>query len=184
MARVDIPDTHPALNTQPRRSPALVSSVMRPLLHTRWGQTMFRLITVLYATMVAALTLSACQNSGQSASRTTTAGASAAASGPVERPCGAQTVLPFTGIDRPMGVAVDNSGTVYVASLYNNLIWKLPTGSSTPTTLPFPDLIGPQGVAVDSAGSVYVLRGGDRTIQKLAQGTRTAATRTGSPAES
>ena len=65
------------------------------------------------------------------------------------------TVLPFTGLDDPMGVAVDAAGTVYVTDGYqNNRVLKLAAGSSTQSVLPFPGLNG-LGLAVDSAGNLY-----------------------------
>jgi serine/threonine protein kinase, bacterial len=38
---------------------------------------------------------------------------------------GVQTVLPFTGLDIPWGVAVDASGAVYVTDSRNNRVVKL-----------------------------------------------------------
>ncbi len=37
-----------------------------------------------------------------------------------------QPVLPFTGLNHPRGVAVDTSGTVYVAPWGNNRVLRLP----------------------------------------------------------
>jgi serine/threonine-protein kinase len=39
-----------------------------------------------------------------------------------------QTVLPFTGLDRPAGVAVEGAGNVYVTDYGNNRVLKLPAG--------------------------------------------------------
>jgi len=39
---------------------------------------------------------------------------------------GAQTVLPFTGLNDPYDLAVDSAGTVYVADFNNNRVVKLP----------------------------------------------------------
>ena len=51
------------------------------------------------------------------------------------------TVLPFTGIKYPEGVAVDTSGNVYVVDASNNSrVLKLAAGSDTPTVLPFTGL--------------------------------------------
>jgi serine/threonine-protein kinase len=36
------------------------------------------------------------------------------------------TVLPFTGLDQPYGVAVDAAGNVYVTDAWHNRIVKLP----------------------------------------------------------
>ncbi|ORV75559.1 serine/threonine-protein kinase PknD [Mycobacterium gastri] len=76
-----------------------------------------------------------------------------------------QTVLPFTGLYQPQGLAVDANGTVYVAD-FNNRVVKLAAGSSTPAVLPFTGLNYPQGIAVDAAGNVYVAdRGNDRVVK-------------------
>jgi len=36
------------------------------------------------------------------------------------------TVLPFTGLNTPLAVAVDTAGNVYVADKFNNRVLKLP----------------------------------------------------------
>jgi serine/threonine protein kinase, bacterial len=56
------------------------------------------------------------------------------------------TVLPFTGLKYPEGVAVDTSGNVYVADEFNNRVLKLAAGSDTPTVLPFTGLRSSMGV--------------------------------------
>jgi serine/threonine protein kinase, bacterial len=89
--------------------------------------------------------------------------------------CG-QSVLPFTGIDfrlSPGGVAVDNTGNVYVSSegMYGRVV-ELAAGSNTTTVWPFAGLYQPQGIAVDSAGSVYVADFNNRVV-KLAAGSNT-----------
>lgn len=43
-------------------------------------------------------------------------------------PASRQTVLPFTGLDWPNGVAVDSAGAVYVADQYNSQVVKLAAG--------------------------------------------------------
>ena len=67
-----------------------------------------------------------------------------------------QSVLPFTGLDDPGGVAVDTAGNLYVTDSHNNRVLKLAAGSATPTVLPFTGLNSPSGVAVDTAGNLYV----------------------------
>jgi serine/threonine-protein kinase len=64
--------------------------------------------------------------------------------------------LPFTGLNEPLGVAVDTAGNLYVADSWNKRVLKLPAGSNTQVELPFTGLGRPQGVAVDPAGNVYV----------------------------
>lgn len=82
------------------------------------------------------------------------------------------TVLPFSGLYEPQGVAVDKSGTVYVTD-FNNRVVKLVAGSNSQTELPFTGLNYPEGLDVDGAGDVYVAdRGNDRVV-KLAAGSDT-----------
>ena len=65
--------------------------------------------------------------------------------------------MPFAGLSRPAGVAVDGAGNVYVTDSDNNLVLKMPDDGSGPQTeLPFAGLSRPAGVAVDGAGNVYV----------------------------
>ena len=75
------------------------------------------------------------------------------------------TVLPFTGLYQPQGLAVDANGTVYVSD-FNNRVVKLAAGSNTQSVLPLTGLAYPQGVGVDAAGNVYVAdRGNDRVLK-------------------
>jgi serine/threonine protein kinase, bacterial len=84
-----------------------------------------------------------------------------------------QTVLPFTGLREPQGLAVDSAGTAYVTDFGNNRVLKLPAGASTSSTLPFTGLNGPGGVAVDTAGAVYVVDSFNNRVLKLAAGAST-----------
>jgi serine/threonine protein kinase, bacterial len=81
--------------------------------------------------------------------------------------------LPFTGVQFPQGVAVDATGSVYVADGKGNRVLKLAAGAATPTELPFTGLNMPGGVAVDTAGSVYVAFSGSNRVLKLAAGAAT-----------
>ena len=77
-----------------------------------------------------------------------------------------QTVLPFTGLSAPWGIAVDNAGNVYVTEHDNNRVVKLAAGANTQTELPFNGLNTPLAVAVDKDGNVYVAdRGNDRVVK-------------------
>jgi streptogramin lyase len=73
------------------------------------------------------------------------------------------------------GVAVDNSGNLYVNT--SDGVMKLAKGSTTPTKLPFNDLdlnsSCAGGLAVDTAGDVYVADYGNNRVLKLAAGSTT-----------
>jgi len=92
----------------------------------------------------------------------------------VELPPGssAPTVLPFSGLYEPQGLAVDDAGAVYVAD-FNNRVVKLTAGSTSQTVLPFSGLNYPEGVAVDNQGGVYVADRGNNRVLKLAAGSNT-----------
>jgi serine/threonine protein kinase, bacterial len=89
----------------------------------------------------------------------------------VELPAGSSTptVLPFSGLYQPQGLAVDNAGAVYVAD-FNNRVVKLAAGSNNQTVLGFTGLNYPEGVAVDGQGNVYVADRGNSRVLKLAPG--------------
>jgi sugar lactone lactonase YvrE len=89
---------------------------------------------------------------------------------------GAPTTVPVSGLGTTGsptvgGVAVSQSGTLYVADPANNRVVVLPAGGAqsnltftgvTPATLS-----GPMGVAVDSAANVYVSDTGNNRILKI-----------------
>src|ERR1700722_2602019 len=79
---------------------------------------------------------------------------------------GAQLTLPFVGLNRPIGVAVDTAGAVYVTDWGDNRVLRLAAGSSSQRVLPFAGL-SPGGVAVD-ASNVYVTDRGDNRVLRLA----------------
>jgi serine/threonine protein kinase, bacterial len=83
------------------------------------------------------------------------------------------TVLPFSGLYQPQGLAVDDAGAVYVAD-FNNRVVKLTAGSTSQTVLPFTGLNYPEGVAVDGQGNVYVADRGNNRVLKLPAGSNTA----------
>ena len=86
---------------------------------------------------------------------------------------GPQVTLPFTGLNQPLGVAVDTAGNLYVVDAGNNRVLTLAAGSSTPTVLPFTGLNSPGGVAVDAAGDLYVADVGNNRVVELAAGAST-----------
>ncbi len=82
------------------------------------------------------------------------------------------TVLPFSGLYQPQGLAVDSAGAVYVAD-FNNRVVKLTSGSTGQSVLPFTGLNYPEGVAVDGQGNVYVADRGNNRVLKLTSGSNT-----------
>ncbi len=83
----------------------------------------------------------------------------------------------------PQGVAVDNSGNIYVADTGNNTIRRITSGGMVSTfvglagnpgnadgTGTAAHFYGPAGVAVDSAGNVYVADTWNHTIRKITSG--------------
>ena len=69
-------------------------------------------------------------------------------------PGGAQTTV-GSGLDSPLGVAVDGAGDVFIADTYNNRVVEVPAGGGAQTTVAS-GLSRPCGVAVDGAGNVFI----------------------------
>jgi sugar lactone lactonase YvrE len=90
---------------------------------------------------------------------------------------GAPTTVPITGLGSSSsptvgGVAVSQSGTLYVADPANNRIVVVPAGGGTQSNLTFTGvtpatLSGPMGVALDSAANVYVSDTGNNRILEI-----------------
>ncbi|MCV7164831.1 hypothetical protein [Mycobacterium stomatepiae] len=89
----------------------------------------------------------------------------------VKMDAGATTpvALPFTGLNFPNSVAVDQSKNVYVTDLNNNRVLKLAAGSNAVSSLPFTNLVAPFELAVSGRGDVYVIDFHNRVL-KLAAG--------------
>jgi hypothetical protein len=109
----------------------------------------------------------------QNGSAITSPGASTSSGGSVQQ---AALVAPADAtkarFNRPLGVAVDANGTLYVADSYNFTVRKITRSGVVTTLAGSPGASGsvdgvgasarftfPQGVAVDSAGNVYVVDG-------------------------
>ena len=79
----------------------------------------------------------------------------------------------------PQGIAIDNTGTLYVSDTYNERIRKVTlagvvttlAGSATAGFADGPDITAkfytPQGIAVDAAGNVFVADIGNQRIRKI-----------------
>lgn len=102
--------------------------------------------------------------------RTESAPSSAAKPFPPPSPAPAEVVLPFAGLNGPLGVAVDGAGNVYVAESGNDRVVKLDAGTTDQSVLPFSGLRNAVGIAVDGSGAVYVTDSPNERVLKLAPG--------------
>ncbi|MDP7725992.1 serine/threonine-protein kinase PknD [Mycobacterium sp. TY814] len=89
---------------------------------------------------------------------------------PPPSPAPTEIVLPFAGLNGPLGIAVDGGGNVYVVDNGNNRVVKLDAATLEQSVLPFTDLRYAVGVAVDSRGTVYVSDSYNERVTKLAAG--------------
>jgi len=76
---------------------------------------------------------------------------------PAEHAAPSQTILPFSGLDEPVAVAVDTRGHVYAADRGTERVVMLATGSGAQQVVPFAGLDGLTDMAIDGNGSVYAL---------------------------
>ena len=88
---------------------------------------------------------------------------------------GAQSKLPFTGLQLPKGAAVDGAGDVYVADYNAKDIVELPAGGGaqitlTPQQFGCAMLISPADVAADGAGDLYIADPGAGDIAVIPAG--------------
>jgi serine/threonine-protein kinase len=75
------------------------------------------------------------------------------------------TILPFTGLRDPSGLAVDESNSLYVTD--GSRVVLLTAGATKQILLPVPQLNYTHGVAVDASGNIYVSDYGNDQVVKL-----------------
>ena len=82
------------------------------------------------------------------------------------------------GLNLPEGVAVDNSGNVYIAAWGSatSIIYKWSATTEQLTTLVSSGLNDPSGVAVDGAGNVYIADTYNQAIKKWSAATQQVTT--------
>jgi streptogramin lyase len=141
---------------------------------------MRRVVAALALLGVTAVGVSGCSGTSQSALATSPTTASHVTTTPSSTPAAAsrQTVLPFTGLEKPQDVAVDTAGNVYVTDLHqvevdngfpdaSTRVIKLAAGSDTQT--PLPQFVH-ASLMTDPAGAVWVQDYGNDKLVKLAVG--------------
>ncbi len=88
-------------------------------------------------------------------------------------------VLPLTtlvaGLNRPLGVAVDRSGNVYIADTSNNAVKEWNAATQAITAL-VSGLNAPASVAVDASGDVYFADTGNKAIKEWNATTKVVST--------
>jgi sugar lactone lactonase YvrE len=79
----------------------------------------------------------------------------------------------ITGFTQPYGLAIDQSGNVFVANNGGSSVKKIAAGASTATTF-ISSLTSPYGVTFDASGNLYISSNTANTILKVPAGTSTA----------
>jgi sugar lactone lactonase YvrE len=79
-----------------------------------------------------------------------------------------QTVLPFTDLESPGGLAVDGAGNVFVSDSHKYRMLELPAGSRDQTVRSLGGLEGP--FAVTAGGDLYFVDEGNKNVLKLPAG--------------
>jgi len=70
--------------------------------------------------------------------------------------------------NQPRRLAIDKSGNLYVADVYNNVIRKItPAGLVTTLNITGSNFNGPDGITIDQLGNLYVANSGDNRIDEV-----------------
>jgi DNA-binding beta-propeller fold protein YncE len=78
---------------------------------------------------------------------------------------GVQTTVGASGLNSPLGVALDGGGNLYIADSANNRVLKEIPGPGGYTQSVIADgLLAPTGLAVDSSGNVYIADTGNNRV--------------------
>jgi hypothetical protein len=94
-----------------------------------------------------------------------TSGASAGSCYVLVFPKGASTPSQqINGFDLHVGLAIDKGGNLYVGDALQNVVWKVPKGSTTPSSLNLTGLDDPTGVAIDPANNLWVANDQNDTV--------------------
>lgn len=94
-----------------------------------------------------------------------TSGATAGSCYVLVYPKGASTPSEqINGFDLPVGLAIDKSGNLYVGDALQNVVWKVPKGSTTPTKLSLSGLDDPTGLAIDPSDNLWVANDENSTV--------------------
>jgi sugar lactone lactonase YvrE len=86
------------------------------------------------------------------------------------------TTLVSSGLNDPLGVAVDSSGNVYIADSRDNAIKKWCASTQQAIVLVSTGLSSPDGVAVDNSGNVYISDTGNNAIKEWTASTQQVTT--------
>jgi sugar lactone lactonase YvrE len=93
---------------------------------------------------------------------------------------GPLVTLVSSGLNQPMGVAVDGAGNVYIADYFNNAVKEWTAATQQISTLVAHGAPGylslPRGLAVDGAGNVYILNYDNYTVTEWSAATQQVTT--------
>ncbi|MGA7356079.1 MAG: SMP-30/gluconolactonase/LRE family protein [Candidatus Cybelea sp.] len=94
-----------------------------------------------------------------------TSGATAGSCYVLVYPKGASTPSEeINGFDLPVGLAIDKGGNLYVGDALQNVVWKVPKGSTTPSKLSLSGLDDPVGVAIDPKNNLWVANNQNNSV--------------------